>query len=65
MPRPAWTTLPVPPMAEAKAVPWVMVLLRLNTRVPLFVIALDVESDPVVPPFPSWSVPAVMVVEPL
>jgi hypothetical protein len=52
-------------MAEAKAVPWVIVLLRLNTRVPLFVIALDVESDPVVPPFPSWSVPAVMVVEPL
>ena len=65
VPLPACTTDPVPLMTLLKSVPWAMVLLRLKASVPLFVIALDVERDPVVLPLPSWSVPALMVVEPL
>ena len=42
-----------------------MVLLRLKVSVPLLVIALLVEREPVVPPLPIWSVPAPMVVLPV
>ena len=52
-------------MALAKSVPCVTVLLRLNTRVALSVMELLVESDPVVPPAPTCSVPALMVVLPV
>ena len=40
-------------------------LLRLKTSVALFVMALEVESDPVEPPLPIWSVPAVILVAPV
>ena len=51
--------------APLKSVPWVTVSVRFTVNVPLFVIALDVESDPVVPPLPSCSVPAEIVVAPV
>ena len=56
---------PVPLMALLKLVPWVMVSLRLKASVPLLVMALLVEREPVVPPFPIWSVPALIVVAPV
>ena len=48
-----------------KSVPWVTVLERLKASVALFVMALVLESDPVEPPLPIWSVPALMVVDPV
>ncbi len=53
VPVPAWVTLPVPEMTLAKFVPCVRVFERLNVSVPLLAIALEVESAPVVPPFPG------------
>ena len=47
--------------AALKSVPWVTVLLRLKTSVPLSVIELLVESEPVVPPLPICRVPALIV----
>ena len=60
---PTCVNLPVPVMAaELKSVPWATAFDRLMVKVPLSAIALLVESDPVVLPLPSCSVPAVMVV---
>ena len=60
MPAPIWLTLPVPEMALET----VSALERLNTRVPLLVVA-PVPSVPVVPPSPTCSVPAEIVVVPV
>ena len=57
---------PVPVMpAELKSVPCTTALLRLMIKVPLLMMALVVASDPVDPPLPSWSVPALIVVVPV
>ena len=64
--EPFLTSEPVPEMAEdEKSVPWVMVLERLKTSTPLLAIALELESEPVVPPAPIDKVPAVIVVSPV
>ena len=65
VPLPAWMRFPVPPMLLAKSVPCVMVLERLKVSVALFMIALEAERFPVLPPLPIWSVPALMVVLPV
>ena len=61
---PAWISDPVPLMTLLKSVPWVMVSLRLKASAPLLTMLLLVESEPVVPPLPIWSVPALMFVVP-
>ena len=54
VPLPACVNEPVPEIAPPlKSVPCVTALLRLIVRLPLSVIVLLVESEPVVPPFPS------------
>ena len=66
MPVPFLVRLPVPVIPlELKVDPCVTVSERLNNNVPLLIIALPVESDPTVPPFPSCNVPASMVVAPV
>ena len=57
---------PVPVMAAAlKSVPCVTVFVRLKVSVPLLKMAPLAESDPVVPPFPSCKVPALILVSPV
>ena len=56
---------PLPPMTLAKSVPCVTVSVRLKASVALLVIALAVESEPLVAPFQIWSVPAFIVVVPV
>ena len=56
---------PVPETTLAKSVFWVIVLLRLKARVPLFVRELVMAREPVVLPAPIWSVPALIVVVPV
>ena len=56
---------PVPLMTLLKSVPWVMVSLRLKASAPLLTMLLLVEREPVVPPLPIWSVPALIVVAPV
>ena len=59
-------TTPVPVMAAVlNCVPWVMASERMKTKAPLTVMALSAERLPVAPLFPSWSVPALMVVAPV
>ena len=66
VPLPACVNEPEPEMAlPLKSVPCETALLRLIVRLPLSVIVLLVESEPVVPPLPSWSVPALIVVAPV
>ena len=66
VPVPFCTTEPLPEMdVEEKFVPWVMVSERLKSNEPLFVMALDVDREPVVPPLPICRVPAEMVVVPV
>ena len=60
VPVPALVSVPVPLMAPAT----VRALLREITSAPLFITGPD-PSAPVVPPFPSCSVPALIVVPPL
>ena len=50
---------------EVKSVPCTMEFDRLKMSVPLFVIALLVSSEPVVPPLPICRVPAVIKVFPV
>ncbi len=56
---PIWRTSPVPLIAAAK----VTASLREKARVPLS--TMSPVTVPVVPPLPSWSVPALIVVPPL
>ena len=66
IPEPFWITLPEPLMAAVlKLVPWVTVSVRLKASVALLVIALLVESAPVVLPLPSCKVPALIRVAPV
>ena len=66
VPDPACVNEPVPLIAlPLKSVPCKTALLRLIVRFPLSVIVLLVDSEPVVPPLPSWSVPALIVVAPV
>ena len=65
VPEPFLTTEPVPLMALLKSVPCERLSVRLKARVPLLVMALLAEREPVVPPAPIWSVPALMVVAPV
>ena len=63
MPLPICVKPPVPVIAAPeKAVPWATAPDSLMAKVPLLVMALLVER---LPPLPSWSVPALMVVAPL
>ena len=62
VPLPACVTAPVPLISRWKSVPCVIVLLRLKESVPLLVIALLADKEPVVPPAPTCKVPALMVV---
>ena len=64
VPEPAWTTLPDPEIVAPKSLPCVNVFERLNRSVPLSVIALLPESEPVLPPSPSCNVPAEIIVVP-
>lgn len=52
-------------MVLLKFVPCVTVSLRLNVSVALSVIGLTLGSEPKLPPLPTCSVPAVILVEPL
>jgi hypothetical protein len=61
VPLPFFVRAPVPEMILES----VIESLRLKTSVPLLVIALLEEMEPVVPPVPIWSVPALMVVVPV
>ncbi len=65
VPLPTWDTAPLPLMTLAKSVPWVSVLLRLNSSVALLVIALLAEREPVAPPAPICRVPSLIVVLPV
>ena len=67
MPDPIWETLIDPPITLLNALPCVIVSERLNASVPPAepVIALDVASEPAVPPEPICSVPALMLVVPV
>ena len=56
---------PLPPIAEAKLLPWVAALLRLKAKTLLSVMRLLVESEPVPPPLPICSVPAEINVGPV
>ena len=65
MPLPDWVTPPLPPIMLLKSVPCVIVLLRLKASVPLSVMELLVDSEPVVLPAPICNVPPLMVVVPV
>ena len=66
VPVPFCVRFPVPVIAAAlKSAPWVTVSVRLKESVPLFTIVPLAESDPVVLPFPSCNVPALILVGPV
>ncbi len=67
VPEPIWATFIAPPIVLAKSVPEATVFVRLKASVAPAepVIALDVESEPVVPLLPIWSVPAFTLVVPV
>ena len=52
-------------MTLLKSVPCVIVLLRLKASVPLLVMLLLGDNDPVIPPAPICKVPALIVVAPV
>ena len=62
VPAPDLVRLPLPEMVLERVM---FPLLRLIASVPLFVMALLEEIEPVVPPSPIWSVPALIVVAPV
>src|SRR3546814_9068576 len=59
VPAPSLLTLPMPEIRPSKVRPFD----RLNAKVAL--LATSPDMPPVVPPLPSWSVPAVIVVPPV
>ena len=65
VPAPNCSNEPVPVIIGAKSVPCVSVLERLKMSVALLVSAPRLDREPLLPPLPISSVPALMVVAPV
>ena len=66
LPAPFLISEPVPVMAaDEKSVPCARSFERLKASVPLLVMALLADREPMVVPLPIWSVPALIVVAPV